>query len=414
MQPVGLEEKRKGINMSPWNAGEDERPSADSLLQAARDLVPILRARARATEARRRLLDETVRDFSDAGFFRVLQPALFRGYEMDYGFHMRLAMEVGRGCASSAWVLGVIASHAWILGMFSPQAQEEVWGEDPEALIATSFLPQDPDVARAADGVVVSGRWKFSSGVDICRWALPLIGVPPLEGDGPPELCLALVPLEEVRIEDTWHVSGLAGTGSNDFVLDRHFVPGYRLLSVAQLRGGPTPGSTIHQGHIYRLPLWSVFSLTLIGAAVGAARGAIELVVEGLTARKSVAQVKLAEQQSVQLRIARATARVDTAEASLLHLMAIFNRDARAGIVPPLEERARYRLDVGFAGELCVEAVDILYPLLGGRGLVATDPVQRAWRDVHAITQHIALVPDVQAGLYGPVRLGLPCPDPKL
>jgi 3-hydroxy-9,10-secoandrosta-1,3,5(10)-triene-9,17-dione monooxygenase len=92
----------------------------------------------------------------------------------------------------------------------------------------------------------------------------------------------------------------------------------------------------------------------------------------------------------------------------------VVNRDAAAGAIPALEQRLRYRLNLSYAIELCVQAVDTLYPLLGGRGLIATDPVQRAWRDVHAVSQHIALVWDVTGGLYGAVRLGFPCADPKI
>ena len=167
-------------------------------------------------------------------------------------------------------------------------------------------------------------------------------------------------------------------------------------------------------GYLYRIPLFAAFPFTLIGPTLGAARGALETVVEGLAARKSVAQVRLAEQQSVQLRIARVAAQIDTAEASVLHLLETHNRDARASKIPSPLERVRCRLNLGFAADLCVQAMENLLPLLGGRGLIATDPVQRAWRDVHAVAQHVAMVWDVQANLYGPVRLGLPCPDPKL
>jgi 3-hydroxy-9,10-secoandrosta-1,3,5(10)-triene-9,17-dione monooxygenase len=191
-------------------------------------------------------------------------------------------------------------------------------------------------------------------------------------------------------------------------------VPEHRVIAVSALKGGETPGSAANPSPFYRLPLWTFFPFALIGAGLGAAKGALELVVDGLANPKSVAQVKIAEQQSVQLRIARATAQINAAEALLLQDLQAVNRDAAAGVIPALEQRLRYRLDLSYAIELCVQAVDTLYPLLGGRGLIATDPVQRAWRDVHAVSQHIALMWDVTAGLYGAVRLGFPCADPKI
>jgi 3-hydroxy-9,10-secoandrosta-1,3,5(10)-triene-9,17-dione monooxygenase len=379
-------------------------PTAEDLLVRARAMIPDLRRRARQTEERRRILDETAEAFRDAGFFRVLQPSRYGGFEMDYGAHARIAMALGQGCASSAWVLSVLASHSWIGGMFPPEAQDDIWAAEPGALIATSFLPIEPKAEKAGGGLSLSGRWKFSSGVELCRWAILMV----------PDAAFAIIPLTEARIEDTWYASGLAGTGSNDIVAEKLFVPEHRVLAIERLKGGPTPGSKVNPGVLYRLPVFAAFPFTLIGPALGAARGALDAVVEGLAARKSVAQVRLAEQQSVQLRIARVAAQIDAAEASVLHLLETHNRDARAGKIPPALERARYRLNLGFAADLCVQAMENLLPLIGGRGLIAADPVQRAWRDVHAVAQHVAMVWDVQASLYGPVRLGLPCPDPKL
>jgi 3-hydroxy-9,10-secoandrosta-1,3,5(10)-triene-9,17-dione monooxygenase len=389
---------------SPQDAQQRAAPSLEDLLSRAREMIPELRACARETEERRRIGERTAQSFRDAGFFRVLQPSRYGGFEMDYGTHTRLALEIGRGCASSAWVLSVIASHAWIFGMFPPEAQDEIWAKEPDALIATSFLPIDPKVEKVDGGLALTGRWKFSSGVELCRWAILMV----------PDAVFAVIPLAPARIEDTWYATGLAGTGSNDIIVEKLFVPEHCVLGIDRLKGGPTPGSAVNPGYLYRLPVFAAFPFTLIGPALGAARGALDAVVDGLAARKSVARVKLAEQQSVQLRIARVAAQIDAAEASVMHLLETHNRDARAGSIPSPLERARYRLNLGFASDLCVQAMENLLPLLGGRGLIATDPVQRAWRDVHAIAQHVAMVWDVQASLYGPVRLGLPCPDPKL
>jgi alkylation response protein AidB-like acyl-CoA dehydrogenase len=383
-------------------------PSAEHLVARAREMVPDLRARAQRTEDLRRISEDTARAFADAGFFRVLQPSRYGGLEMDYGTHTRLAIEIARGCASSAWVLSVVASHSWLLGMFPPEAQDEVWAKEPGTLLATSFLPVDPKVEPAKGGVVVSGRWKFSSGVDLCRWAILMA---PLTPD---ELGFVAIPLDKAHVEDTWFSSGLAGTGSNDIVVENLLVPAHRVLSIGSLKGGASPGSAVNPGPLYRMPVFTTFPFTLIGPALGAARGALDSLADGLAGRKSIAQVKLAEQQSVHLRLARAAAQIDAAEASVLRLLEMVNRGAREGAIPSPLERVRCRLNLGFAAELCVQAIEHLLPLTGGRGLLAGDPVQRAWRDVHAVAQHVALVWDVQASLYGPVRLGLPCPDPKL
>ncbi len=391
----------------------DPTPSVETLIARARELAPVLRQKARETEQNRRVSAETAKLFQDAGFFRILQPKRYGGFEMDYGVQMRVAAELGRGCASSAWVSSVVGCHAWILGMYPDEAQKDVWGKDHGTLMSSSFAPMEMKLEPAEGGVTVSGRWKFSSGSDLCQWVQLFGMLPPADGKGPPDAVFVTLPLDGVKakVEDTWHVSGLAGTGSNDIVVDKVFVPAHRILSFSKLRGGPTPGSAVNPGHIYQISLFAAFPMNLIGAALGAAQGALDLVVAGLSDRKAISQVKIAEQQSVQLRIARASANANAAEALLLQTTQNINRLYRSGEDIPLLERANWRINICFAAELLGQCVDTIFPLLGGRGLVTTDPVQRAWRDVHAILQHIAIVWDVTAAPYGQVRLGNPWPE---
>ncbi len=142
------------------------RPSAEEIMARARALVPVLRERAAETETLRRLPDASHRAFVEAGFYKILQPRRYGGYELDFGAQTELGVELGRGCGSSAWVATVLCCHAWLLGMFAPAAQDDVWGQDQDAVIASSFFPVAPKAERVAGGWRVSGRWRFSSGVD--------------------------------------------------------------------------------------------------------------------------------------------------------------------------------------------------------------------------------------------------------
>ena len=384
----------------------------DIVLERARAMVPELRERATRTEGLRRMPPETVAAFRDAGFYRILQPARFGGAELDYGAHTEMAMELARGCASSAWDACITACHSWIVGMFPPEAQHEVWDDTPEALISTSFMPVGTDVEKVAGGLRIGGRWKFSSGVDHCDWTVLALPGPPV-ANGPSDMMFALVRLADCTIEDTWHASGLAGTGSNDIVVDDLFVPDHAAIRVQPLQGAPSPGSALNASYLYRLPMFGVFSYNLVGAAIGAARGAAELVVEDLKTHVPITGVRLSQSQSVQLRVAESLAEIDAAVALVRKNRDEIVRQGRAGETPALEQRARYRRDNGFATLMCVRAVDRLYPLRGGRGLATDDPVQRAWRDIHAISHHIALTWDVQGQQHGAVILGEPCPDPR-
>ncbi len=386
---------------------------ADELVDRARDMVGWLRLRTAANEADRRVSDEIVAAFTDADFFRVLQPSRYGGLELDYGTQTRIASELARGCASSAWVYGVLASHSWLLGMFPDDAQADVWGDGSDSLVSTGFFAETQSVERSVSGgAVISGRWKFSSGIDACDWVIVMVQAPAAAGASP-EPHMMLVPIEHVTVDDTWFATGLAGTGSKDILADRVVVPSHRIVPVAALRGGPTPGSAVNESHLYRLGLFTVFPYCTIGTALGAARAAFdEILTRSITASSTA--VRPPVPRNAAERLARSTAIADTVEGSLSHMAARINRDARNGVVPTDADKVRCRLNLGYAAEQLVQAVDVLVPLLGARGLDIGDPVQRAWRDVHAVTQHVALTWDVQSTLFGEVLFGGGCPDPKI
>jgi alkylation response protein AidB-like acyl-CoA dehydrogenase len=388
-----------------WTAAEAR------LIERARGFAPVLRERAAGAEEMRRIPDATHADFRDAGFYRVFQPARYGGLEARYGLHTMLAAEAARGCASSAWALSVTACHAWMLGMFPRDAQDEFWGDDPARAVASSFLPVGPKLAPEAGGLRLSGRWRFSSNVDHCDGAILLAMVSGPHGVAPQFL---LVHRDQYEIEDTWRTVGLAATGSNDIVITDALVPAHRMLDVIATRDGNAPGAAANPNHLFRLPLFACLPHSLIGAALGAALGAVDQIVADLGGRSSVTSVRLAEQQTIQARIAEAAAELQAAQALLQVDRARINDMARVGELPDDATRLQYRLNVGYAAKLCVQAVERLMPVVGGRGLELHHAFQRAWRDVHAVAQHIALVWDVQALNYAARRLGLKSGDPKI
>jgi 3-hydroxy-9,10-secoandrosta-1,3,5(10)-triene-9,17-dione monooxygenase len=298
-----------------------------------------------------------------------------------------------------------------MLGMFPRDAQDEVWGDDPTRAVASSFLGVGPQIAPERGGLRVNGRWRFSSNVDHCGSAILLAMLP---GDKGPAPHFLLVHRDDHEIEDTWRTVGLAGTGSNDIVVKDALVPPHRVLDVIATRDGRAPGGAANPNHLFRLPLFACLPHSLIGAAVGAALGAVDQIVSELTGKSSVTSVKVAEQQTVQARIAEAAAEIEAARALLQVDRARINDMGRAGELPDDATRLQYRLNVGYAAKLCVQAVERLMPVVGGRGLELHHAFQRAWRDVHAVAQHIALVWDVQALNYAAMRLGLKAADPKI
>jgi alkylation response protein AidB-like acyl-CoA dehydrogenase len=206
----------------------------------------------------------------------------------------------------------------------------------------------------------------------------------------------------------------IRGTGSNDIVLEDLFVPDHRTVNMSTLRGGASPGSEVNPGYLYRLPQRATFSFNLVGTAIGAARGAVQSVITELKNRITVTGANLSDLSSIQLRIAEAEAELAAAYALMAQNRDEIIRDGKANKLPSAEDRARYRRDNAYATRLCVQAVDRIYPITGGRGIAAANAVNRAWRDVHAVSHHIALTWDVSASTSGALAVGAPNPDPLL
>jgi 3-hydroxy-9,10-secoandrosta-1,3,5(10)-triene-9,17-dione monooxygenase len=381
----------------------------ESYLDRVRDLLPALRDRAREAEQLRRLPDETVKDFLSAGLFRCLQPKRYGGYELDPGTLYRAVMDIGAVCGSSAWILGVVGIHNWHLALFSPQAQEDVWGEDTSVLLSTSLSPTG-SIERVDGGFRLRGRWSFSSGCDFCQWVV-LGGLVP-ERDAPPEMRAFLVPRHDYVLDDTWYTVGLCGTGSKDVVVEDAFVPEHRTHSYRDAFHLRNPGAAVNDGPLYKLPFGLVFPACISAPAVGVALGALDHFRAQTASRVSPRdKTRVAEDPFIQFHLAEATAEVAAARDRLLDGFTEMMRLARAGEEIALSKRARYRWDITKAVDWSVRAVDRLFEASGGRGIFLDNPIQRAWRDVHAIRAHGGNNIERAAAIYGRSELGLPPQD---
>jgi 3-hydroxy-9,10-secoandrosta-1,3,5(10)-triene-9,17-dione monooxygenase len=387
----------------------------DEYLGRVRDLVPAVRERASRTEQLRRMPDETFADFQEAGLFRALQPKRYGGYELDPGIFYQAVAEVAAACGSSGWVLGVLGVHNWHLAIMPPQAQQDVWGDDDSIQLSTSLAPTGT-VERVDGGFRLSGRWSFSSGCDFCQWAVLGGTAPPAEGASarPPDARVFLVPREDYRIEDNWHVIGLCGSGSKDLVVDGAFVPEYRTHSYQDAFDLKHPGCAINDAPLYRLPFALIFRYGITSPAIGAAQGALDAFCEQTGRRVNVMdQSRAAEDPFTQQRLADSAAEIAAAHERMLGNFAAMMALVRAGRDIPLEQRARYRWDAGKAIAWSVAAVDRLFEASGGRALFLDSPIQRAWRDVHAMRAHAGNSPEKSAIVFARSELGLPPTDTR-
>ena len=379
--------------------------SGEQLRHRARALVPVLAERGKRADELRRVPDETIADFHEAGFFRMLQPSRWGGLEVDPQVFFDVQMTLASGCPSSAWVLGVVAVHNWQLALFADKAQDDVWGKDRKTLISSSYAPTGK-VERAEGGYRVSGRWSFSSGCDHCDWAF-LGGFAPTGVEGkPPEMRTFLLPKSDYRIDDVWHVAGLKATGSKDIVVENAFVPEHRTHRLIDGFKRQSPGNALNTAPLYKLPFGQIFVRSVSTSAIGAAMGALEVYRDVAQKRIAASDAsKVADDPTTQVICAEAATLIDEVKLVLHRNFDEMMALVRAGEDISIDRRVKYRYDSSNAVRKCVEAVDLLFTASGGRGIFLGNPLLRFFLDVHAARAHYANNPEKPARNFGAVQL---------
>jgi len=380
------------------------------VIEGVRELLPTLRDRAQETEDARAVPTETIKALEGTGFFRLLQPAAFGGFEADPMTFYTAVRSIASACGSTGWVASVLGVHPWHVGLFTPQAQQEVWGTDQATRISSSYAPTGKAV-KVDGGHQVSGRWSFSSGCDHATWVL--LGQLVTDADNRPiDFRTFLLPRADYTIDDVWDTVGLRGTGSNDIVVADVFVPAHRSLSFGDVFKLIVPGQQLNKSPLYRLPYGSVFSYSITTPIIGMATGAYEAHATYMRERVRVAYAgqKAAQDPHAQVRIAEAAAEIDGAWLALERNMADLMRYARAADEIPVDLRLRVRRDQVRGTGQAIRAVDRLFENSGGRALKAGTPIQRFWRDAHAGRVHAINDPERALSMYGGGEFGLPVP----
>ncbi len=385
-------------------------PSAADLVARAAAMIPALRERADQCEAENKVPDATIADFQAAGFFKILQPRRYGGYEMDPEVFYEVQMKVAEGCMSSAWVLGVVAVHNWQLALFDPQAQEDVWGEDQTTLISSSYMPR-AEVTPVEGGYRISGRWGFSSGVDHCEWAF-LGGLVPDPETGQPDFWTFLVPRKDFKILSIWNTIGLGGTGSQDVTVEDAYVPAYRTHRSKDGFAATNPGAKVNPGPLYKLPFGQVFVRAVSSSSIGALQGALDTFLETGARRKSNNTfASAAGDPDVQVLVAETQAAIDEMKAVLFRNFGVLNDYARKGESADLETRLRFRYQSAQISGRCCALISRIFFLSGADGVYRGNPISRAFCDIHAGRTHVANNPNAVGRNFGGVMLGAPNTD---
>ncbi len=379
-------------------------PTAETLFARARALIPVLREREAAANNARQVSAETIQDFTDAGFFRILQPARFGGYEMAPSVYCRVARILAEGCMSSAWVYGVVAVHNWQLALFPPQAAQDVWGENSDVRISSSYMPCGK-VVRVEGGYRLSGRWAFSSGSAHCDWVILGVHIPSDDGSAP-DPCNFLVPRSDYTIIDTWNVMGLCATGSNDIVVEDVFVPDHRIIREMDMFALDCPGHEVNDGDLYKIPFAQLFNRTVSTTSLGTLKRALEVFLEGMrTKRATYTGLKLANDSAIQEAVADVALTLDDLEMRLERDLAELTDRAERNDWSD-DRRAALGLSTTSMVSRCVTAVDQLMQFSGGKAIYCGNVVQRAFLDIHCARAHVANNPYPYARNFGAMAFG--------
>lgn len=385
-------------------------PAADALLEdlvkRAEALRPLLAKNAPESEKLRRSADENIRAIAEAGLFRLMVPRRCGGFEGTLKSHLEVSAALAEGCGGTAWVVALTNVCAWFTGLFSKQAQDEVFGADPDARVAGVFAPSF-ESRRVDGGLLVSGKWYTASGILHATWAL--VGVAERDSNGMlVGQYLALIPIAEIRIDDTWNTAGMRASGSNCIVAQEVFIPNHRLMNLIGAVNGEYP-TEMKDEVLYRSAFMPVAALILTGPQLGMGRAALRYVIEKASQR-AIAYTSFEKQSgsvTFQNQIAEAALKIDTAHMRAHRAASEVDQAAARGETLDYLTRARMRADTGLIVTHVLEALNTLISAHGAGSFAESSPMQRWWRDSNTAARHAIALPAVANEIYGKALLGV-------
>lgn len=384
-------------------------PTEDEIVKRAEAMIPMLRERADACEKARMVSTETIDAFKEAGFFRILQPKRWGGYEMNPNVLNRVLMELARGCPSSAWNVMVLGVHPFEVGLLDPRCGDELWGEDNSRLVSSSYAPFGT-VKKVEGGYILNGQWLTSSGCDHAEGGA-FLGGRVDEGNGQMVFRSFWVQRSDFEIEDDWYVVGLAGTGSKKLLVNEIFVPDHR----SHVIGAYDDESHGNVNDLYKVPFFYVFYAAVSSVIVGMAQGMADLYIEHMIPRQNINQAVGAATRDPFIRgkLAEATARITACSARIIQNTDEAWRYASSGRMVPDDVRIRHFATNQFTGGECFDAAHMIFKKTSTRGVWLNNPMQRQLRDILVGANHITQNQDNIGELLGGHLLGAPLPQPN-
>jgi alkylation response protein AidB-like acyl-CoA dehydrogenase len=411
--PQGENNKRDAAKPSAFVPSPGAEPtvidhaltSLKPLRQAIDQLVPEVMARAESAEQERKVPAENMAALRAAGLFRAFVPHLYGGDERSLSEVLDAATDLAAACPSTAWVATLFAIHNIAVCWLDRKGQDEIFADGPDALVGSSVAPMGT-LVETAGGFRLTGRWSFSSGVEHAAWIMLGANLGRKSADAPPDYAFAFVRATEAAVIDDWHVAGLRGTGSKSLEVADVLVPRHRVVLVRTVQDATAPGLRLHDKPFYRLPWYPLFICAFPAAGLGTAIAMLEGFRKHIEARvDGFSGIAFKTTTGSAVRLAEAAATIDAARLVFRRDVAALDRAARddGRLMPGEAERILY--DAPFVMDACSRAVLQLFRGSGGKILYESNPLQRHFRDIHAMTQHVAMDLDRAGETYGRLLL---------
>ena len=397
--------------MTPYDHGakntEDSGEiSLNTLVSRATAIGPSLFKRRESAALCRTLPKETIEQIVESKVLRACMPKKFGGYELPFGAHTDVAMEFAKSCGSTAWVSGILASHNWWLGKYNIEAQHEVWGNDSDALVGAAFASERGACATPKNGGYnISGTWMWCSGAEHCDWVSLM--APILVSNKKPELSMVLLKKSEYRIDDVWYSPGMRATGSNNIIVEDQFIPAHRLTKLAELNCKDSPGCLLNTSPVYKLPMLDVFGYSVAIPTLGCAIGAIDHYISIMKNKSAFDNSKVAEFQSLQLRVAESSTEINAALSIYKNDLKIMHNAANKDQELTQTELIQFKSNCAYVATLAKRAVTRIIESMGASEMTDKNPAYTAFSDTLIGASHKALAWDVNGTLLGKQLFGL-------
>lgn len=390
----------------------------EQFLQAAHDVVPILRKNAQETNKLRRAADENIRAYVESGLVGMLRPKMYGGAGLELSDFCEVNAVLGTGCASSSWLFMVYELHHWLVSMLPQKGQDEVFGKNPTVLACGVFNAIGAKARAVEGGYMISGTWRFASGSPHSNWFSLGVFIDGREHNGVPEERMMLIPRESYLVKDNWHILGFSGTGSCDIVVpEEHelFVPEYMTVDIEKMVDASHEGAAIHDHIAPKVPVYLGFNSSVCATAIGVAERAIEVYQEKTLKRvRAFTTEKTAGNDASSRRLGMASIQVRSARLLFSDTVLEVEAHIAAGTEIPMELRSRARMMTGYATKACKDAVASLVEGSGASAMMAGAELGQALLDLTTMCSHHFLDIDGAPENYGRVLMGLESHNPMI